>query len=103
MRRIAYTPTPVISHAILRYNRGRERGLADGIVITPSHNPPRFGGFKYDPPHGGPADTHVTKWIEEQANTLIADGLPGVSRVPLSMRARFFHYAQTFLPGLVCE
>src|SRR5215470_8262422 len=55
-----YTPTPVISHAILRYNRGRQRGLADGIVITPSHNPPRFGGFKYDPPHGGPADTHVT-------------------------------------------
>jgi len=80
----SYTPTPVISHAILRYNRGRERGLADGIVITPSHNPPRFGGFKYDPPHGGPADTHVTKWIEEQANTLIANGLNGVSRVPLS-------------------
>jgi len=55
-----YTPTPVISHAVLTYNRGRRRGLADGIVITPSHNPPRFGGFKYDPPHGGPADTHVT-------------------------------------------
>jgi phosphoglucomutase len=81
--RNSYTPTPVISHAILRYNRGRKRGLADGIVITPSHNPPRFGGFKYDPPHGGPADTHVTKWIEQQANTLIADGLHGVSRVPL--------------------
>ena len=55
-----YTPTPVISHAILNYNRSRKRGPADGIGITPSHNPPRFGGFKYDPPHGGPADTHVT-------------------------------------------
>jgi phosphoglucomutase len=79
----SYTPTPVISHAILRYNRGRKRGLADGIVITPSHNPPRFGGFKYDPPHGGPADTHVTEWIEQQANALIADGLGQVARVPV--------------------
>src|SRR5258708_16549494 len=82
-----YTPTPVISHAILTYNRGRKRGLADGIVITPSHNPPRFGGFKYDPPHGGPADTHVTEWIERQANNLITDGLRGVARVPFE-RAR---------------
>jgi phosphoglucomutase len=82
-----YTPTPVISHAILTYNRGRKRGLADGIVITPSHNPPRFGGFKYDPPHGGPADTHVTEWIERQANDFIADGLCGVARVPFE-RAR---------------
>jgi phosphoglucomutase len=79
----SYTPTPVISHAILSYNRGRERGLADGIVITPSHNPPRFGGFKYDPPHGGPADTHVTGWIQERANALIADGLRGIARMPL--------------------
>jgi phosphoglucomutase len=79
----SYTPTPVISHAILSYNRDRKRGLADGIVITPSHNPPRFGGFKYDPPHGGPADTHVTDWIEQQANALIADGLRQVARVPL--------------------
>src|SRR5215475_8159262 len=77
-----YTPTPVISHAILKYNRGRKEGLADGIVITPSHNPPRFGGFKYDPPHGGPADTHVTQWIEQQANTLIAEDLRGVARIP---------------------
>ena len=77
-----YTPTPVISHAVLTYNRGRRRGLADGIVITPSHNPPRFGGFKYDPPHGGPADTHVTEWIQRQANELMADGLRGVARVP---------------------
>jgi len=82
-----YTPTPVISHAILTYNRGRQKGLADGIVITPSHNPPRFGGFKYDPPHGGPADTHVTEWIGQQANAFIADGLRGVSRVPFE-RAR---------------
>ena len=82
-----YTPTPVISHAILNYNRGRKRGLADGIVITPSHNPPRFGGFKYDPPSGGPADTHVTEWIERQANAFIADGLRGVARVPFE-RAR---------------
>jgi phosphoglucomutase len=80
----SYTPTPVISHAILTYNRGRRQGLADGIVITPSHNPPRFGGFKYDPPHGGPADTHVTEWIEIQANALIAEGLKKVSRVPLA-------------------
>jgi len=82
-----YTPTPVISHAILTYNRGRKRGLADGIVITPSHNPPRFGGFKYDPPEGGPADTHVTEWIEQQANAFIADGLRGVERVSFE-RAR---------------
>jgi phosphoglucomutase len=82
-----YTPTPVISHAILTYNRGRKRGLADGIVVTPSHNPPRFGGFKYDPPHGGPADTHVTEWIEQQANAFIADGLSGVARIPFE-RAR---------------
>jgi len=77
-----YTPTPVISHAILKYNRGRRSGLADGIVITPSHNPPEDGGFKYNPPHGGPADTRITRWIEEQANTLLADGLRGVARVP---------------------
>jgi phosphoglucomutase len=82
-----YTPTPVISHAILTYNRGRKRGLADGIVITPSHNPPRFGGFKYDPPHGGPADTHVTEWIERRANEFIADSLRGLPRVSFE-RAR---------------
>ena len=70
-----YTPTPAISHAILTYNHGRTGGLADGIVITPSHNPPEDGGFKYNPPHGGPADTNATKWIERQANTFIAGGL----------------------------
>ncbi|MCC6142076.1 MAG: alpha-D-glucose phosphate-specific phosphoglucomutase [Nitrospira sp.] len=77
-----YTPTPVISHAILTYNRGRASGLADGIVITPSHNPPEDGGIKYNPPHGGPADTQVTKWIEDRANALLADDLQGVKRLP---------------------
>jgi phosphoglucomutase len=77
-----YTPTPVISHAILKHNRGRQSGLADGIVITPSHNPPEDGGFKYNPPHGGPADTRITRWIEEQANALLFDGLRGVARIP---------------------
>jgi len=82
-----YTPTPVISHAILTYNRGRAGGLADGIVVTPSHNPPEDGGFKYNPPNGGPADTNVTGWIQDQANALLTDGLRGVKRVPLE-RAR---------------
>jgi phosphoglucomutase len=82
-----YTPTPVVSHAILTYNHDKRHGLADGIVITPSHNPPKYGGFKYDPPHGGPADTHVTQWIEQQANAFLADGLRAVARVPLE-RAR---------------
>ena len=82
-----YTPTPVVSHAILTYNRGRTAGLADGIVITPSHNPPPDGGFKYDPPHAGPADTQVTGWIQEQANALLAERLRGVRRIPYE-RAR---------------
>jgi phosphoglucomutase len=77
-----YTPTPVVSHAILGYNRGRTGGLADGIVITPSHNPPDNGGFKYNPPNGGPADTDVTGWIETRANELMERGLDGVKRVP---------------------
>ena len=77
-----YTPTPVISHAILTYNRSRTAGFADGIVITPSHNPPEDGGFKYNPPNGGPADTQVTAWIEEHSNALLADRLRGVTRVP---------------------
>ena len=82
-----YTPTPVISHAILTYNRGRSAGLADGIVITPSHNPPEDGGIKYNPPHGGPADTNVTKWIEDRANALMKVDLHGVARLPYA-RAR---------------
>ena len=77
-----YTPTPVISHAILTYNRGRKTGLADGIVITPSHNPPHDGGFKYNPPSGGPAGTADTRWIEAKANELLEARLSGVKRVP---------------------
>jgi len=76
------TPTPAVSHAILTYNRGRTAGLADGIVVTPSHNPPEDGGFKYNPPHGGPAETGVTRWIETEANELLKSGLQGVKRVP---------------------
>jgi phosphoglucomutase len=77
-----YTPTPVISHAILTYNKHRTSGLADGIVITPSHNPPEDGGFKYNPPHGGPADTDVTSSIERAANDMLRDNLRGVRRIP---------------------
>ena len=79
---LAYTPTPALSHAILTYNRGRRFNLADGVVITPSHNPPEDGGFKYNPTNGGPADTTATKWIENRANDLIAGGLKDVRRVP---------------------
>ncbi len=82
--RDSFTPTPVVSHAILTYNRGRSGGLADGIVITPSHNPPEDGGFKYDPPSGGPADSTTTKWIQDKANELIAGGLNGVRRISFS-------------------
>ncbi len=81
------TPTPAVSWAILAYNRGRSTGLADGIVITPSHNPPEYGGFKYDPPSGGPADTEVTTWIEQRANALLTEKLAGVARMPYD-RAR---------------
>ncbi len=79
--RDSFTPTPVVSHAILTYNRGKSSGLADGIVVTPSHNPPEDGGFKYDPPSGGPADSAVTKWIQDKANELIAGGLKDVRRI----------------------
>lgn len=79
-----YTPTPVISHAILTYNRERTNGLADGVVITPSHNPPSDGGFKYNPPEGGPADADMTQQIQQRANQLLAQGLNGVQRMPLA-------------------
>lgn len=79
-----FTPTPVISHAIISYNQGRSSGFADGVVITPSHNPPQDGGFKYNPPHGGPADSSVTALIQNRANELLKQGLKGVQRVPLS-------------------
>ncbi|GGL38394.1 phosphoglucomutase (alpha-D-glucose-1,6-bisphosphate-dependent) [Planomonospora parontospora] len=82
--RDGYTPTPAVSHAILSHNRGRATGLADGVVVTPSHNPPGDGGFKYNPTHGGPADTDATSWIQDRANTLIADGLKEVRRIPLA-------------------
>ena len=78
-----YTPTPAISHAILTYNRGRKTGLADGIVITPSHNPPHDGGFKYNPPNGGPAEDSITGWIEAKANAFLESGLRGVKRISL--------------------
>ena len=82
-----YTPTPVISHAILTHNRGRRGGLADGIVVTPSHNPPGDGGFKYNPPQGGPADSTATGWIQDRANAFLGDELRGVQRISLG-RAR---------------
>ena len=79
-----YTPTPVISHAILTYNRGRKSGHADGVIITPSHNPPEDGGFKYNPPSGGPADNRTTQTIQDRANEILRDGLKAVKRIPLS-------------------
>jgi phosphoglucomutase len=77
-----YTPTPVISHAILAYNKGRTEGFADGVVITPSHNPPQDGGFKYNPPSGGPAGTDITGWVEDRANSILKNGLKEVNRMP---------------------
>jgi phosphoglucomutase len=83
-----YTPTPAISHAILTYNAGHKSGLSDGIVITPSHNPPTDGGFKYNPTNGGPADTDITKWIENRANELLKPGASGIKRVPYNAARR---------------
>ena len=76
-----YTPTPAVSHAILTYNRGRTSGLADGVVVTPSHNPPSDGGFKYNPPNGGPADTDITRWVQDRANAMLGNGLKEVRRI----------------------
>jgi len=100
-----YTPTPAVSHAILVYNRGRKDGLADGIVITPSHNPPNDGGFKYNPPSGGPADTTATKWIENFANDLLSQGLQGVMRITYEQALRTsttgrFDFLSTYVNGL---
>jgi len=100
-----YTPTPAVSHAILAHNRGRTDGLADGIVVTPSHNPPEDGGFKYNPPHGGPAETGVTHRIEVEANELLAHNLKGVKRVPVerALRAATTHrydYLNTYVLDL---
>jgi phosphoglucomutase len=100
-----YTPTPAVSHAILNYNRGRTKGLADGIVITPSHNPPDSGGFKYNPTNGGPADTDITKWIENRANALLAPGAGGIKRMSFakarSAATTHAHdYVQTYVQEL---
>src|ERR1700680_4958263 len=94
------TPTPFISRAILVYNRGRKQHLADGIVITPSHNPPEDGGFKYNPTNGGPADTDVTKWIPERANVLLRAGNAGVKQLPLAaaLKASTTHQEDFVLP-----
>src|SRR5512146_3597580 len=97
-----YTPTPAVSHAILTYNRGRTSGLSDGIVVTPSHNPPEDGGFKYNPPNGGPADTDVTGWIGEQANALLATAVEAVERVPFD-RARAAASPHDFLGTYVAD
>ncbi|ADU37401.1 phosphoglucomutase (alpha-D-glucose-1,6-bisphosphate-dependent) [Variovorax paradoxus] len=100
-----YTPTPAVSHAILVYNRGRTTGLADGIVITPSHNPPESGGFKYNPPNGGPAGTDITSAVEAAANKMLANGLEGVKRMPLAqaLKASTTHrhdYLNTYVEDL---
>ena len=97
-----YTPTPAISHAILSFNRGRTGDFADGIVVTPSHNPPRDGGFKYNPPNGGPADTDATGWIARRANDLLRDGLKEVKRVPLA-RARTVAQRHDYLDAYVAD
>src|SRR5580692_9579344 len=104
-----FTPTPTISHAILTYNHGRSGGLADGIVVTPSHNPPDSGGFKYNPPNGGPADTAITSWIENKANELLANKLEGVRRVtfnhacalPTTHKHDYLHRYVDDLPAVI--
>jgi phosphoglucomutase len=95
-----FTPTPVISHAILTYNKGRKEGLADGIVVTPSHNPPEDGGFKYNPPNGGPADTHVTRWVQDRANDLMRTSNREVKRVPYesALKAATTHFHDFLMP-----
>ena len=98
-----YTPTPVISHAILTHNKGRTSGLADGIVISPSHNPPDEGGFKYNPPNGGPADVDVTGWIERYANGLLKDDLRGVRRIPYARARQRIDCAPPRLYRLLCR
>jgi phosphoglucomutase len=104
--RHGYTPTPVVSHSILAYNKNRKSGLADGVVITPSHNPPEDGGFKYNPPNGGPADTDVTNWIERAANVLLEKKLNGLRRIPYaralkSPRIRRHDYIGPYVADLV--
>jgi phosphoglucomutase len=99
-----FTPTPAVSHAILVYNRGRKTGLADGIVVTPSHNPPGDGGFKYNPPTGGPASTDITDWIQDRANALLEDGLKAVRRTPFAQARRAAStHAHDFLDAYVSD
>ena len=100
-----FTPTPAISHAILQYNRGRRSGLADGIVITPSHNPPEDGGFKYNPPQGGPAESHITSAIQSKANDFLRSKLSGVKRIPFAQASAAptthkFDYVHSYVEGL---
>jgi len=99
-RDYGFTPTPAVSHAILTHNRGRNKGLADGIVITPSHNPPEDGGFKYNPPNGGPADTDVTRWVQDRANELLRSGNRGVRRVSYesALKAATTHFHDFIMP-----
>src|SRR5579863_2978175 len=94
------TPTPVISRAIIVHNRGRKTGLADGIVVTPSHNPPEDGGFKYNPTNGGPADTDVTRWVQDRANELLRRNNAGVKRIPFAaaIKAATTHAEDFILP-----
>ena len=98
-----WAPTPALSHAILTYNRGRTAGLADGIVVTPSHNPPEDGGFKYNPPNGGPADTSVTGWIQDEANRLLEQGVEDVRRTPYErarQEAREYDFLEMYIADL---
>lgn len=102
---LGYTPTPVISRAILAYNKGRSEGLADGVVITPSHNPPGDGGYKYNPPAAGPADTGTTKWVQDRANQIMMNGLKEVKRIPFqkALKSPFIHeidYVQPYVQDL---
>lgn len=102
---LGYTPTPVISHAILAYNHRRTAGLADGVVITPSHNPPADGGFKYNPPSAGPADTQTTRWIQERANEIISKGMKDVKRIPFekairSSKTHHYDYVEPYVQDL---
>ena len=102
---LGYTPTPVISHAILTTNRGRSSGLADGVVITPSHNPPDDGGFKYNPPDGGPADTSTTRAVQDRANEIMRNGMKDVKRLPFEKALKadtthFYDYVTPYVSDL---
>lgn len=102
--KLGFTPTPVISHAILTYNRGRSSGKADGVVISPSHNPPADGGLKYNPPHGGPADTDATGWIEKKANAFLSDKLAGIARIPYDKALKSEHVRRyDYISGYVAD